>query len=156
MVGARVLKLNFGGKMTANYGDNRLLTVNTQATTHDLDGNLLTSADPLYSGSMNLAYDSRNRLTNGTVKGVIGSYGYDAEGVRQTATFDGATTTYTTSTHAALSQVLKRVSTGGKVTWCVYGLGLLYEVEPDLAAMTVVANSNPLSYKGERGQGATA
>ncbi len=96
---------------------------------------------------MNLAYDSRNRLTNGTVKGVIGSYGYDAEGVRQTATFDGATTTYTTSTHAALSQVLKRVSTGGKVTWCVYGLGLLYEVEPDLATMTLDPNSYPPSYK---------
>jgi RHS repeat-associated protein len=96
---------------------------------------------------MNLAYDSRNRLTNGTVKGVIGSYGYDAEGVRQTATFNGVTTTYTTSTHAALSQVLKRVSTGGKVTWCVYGLGLLYEVEPDLATMTLDPNSYPPSYK---------
>jgi hypothetical protein len=137
-----------GVPFAASYGDdNRLLTVNTQATTHDLDGNLLTSADPLYSGSMILAYDSRNRLTNGTVKGVIGSYGYDAEGVRQTATFNGVTTTYTTSTHAALSQVLKRVSTGGKVTWCVYGLGLLYEVEPDLATMTLDPNSYPPSYK---------
>jgi hypothetical protein len=43
---------------------------------------------------MNLAYDSRNRLTNGTVKGVIGSYGYDAEGVLQMATFARGTLPY--------------------------------------------------------------
>lgn len=136
-----------GTPFNAAYGpDNRLLTVNGQATTHDLDGNLLTSPDPLDSRNMSLAYDTRNRLVTGTVRGVSSSYTYDAEGVRQTATFGGQTTTYTSSTHAPLSQVLKRVGPGGKVTWCVYGLGLLYEVEPDLGAMTAVPNSNPVRY----------
>jgi YD repeat-containing protein len=87
---------------------------------------------------MSLNYDIRNRLTSGGVRGVTSSYTYDAEGVRQTMTTGGGTTTYTTSNHASLSQVLKRVGPGGRVAWCVYGLGLLYEVEPDLGAMTVV------------------
>ena len=138
-----------GTPFSATYGpDNRLLTVNTQATTHDLDGNLLTSADPLYGGAMIMNYDTRNRLQYGYVNDVSSQYTYDSEGVRMSAwhtnTGEGNhTTTYTTSTHAPLSQVLKRVKTGNHshVTWTVYGLGLLYEVEPDISLLTPIGGA---------------
>jgi len=98
-------------------------------TSHDLDGNLLFAADPLYGGTMALDYNSRNQLLSAAVGGVSGSFTYDAEGHRQTATFGGQTSTFTVNPAAELSQVLLRQVEGGTRTWAVYGLGLLYEVE---------------------------
>jgi RHS repeat-associated protein len=95
----------------------------------DDDGNLLFAADPLYGGTMALSYNSRNQLLSAAVGGVSGSFTYDAEGHRQSATHAGQTSTFTVNPAAELSQVLVRQVEGGQRTWAVYGLGLLYEVE---------------------------
>jgi RHS repeat-associated protein len=98
-------------------------------TSHDADGNLLFAADPLYGGTMALSYNSRNQLLSAAVGGVSGSFTYDAEGHRQSATHAGQTSTFTVNPAAELSQVLVRQVEGGQRTWAVYGLGLLCEVE---------------------------
>ncbi len=139
-----------GSAFAATHGDdNRLLTVGGQNVIHDLDGNLTSSSDPLYGGNMSLLYDARNRLINASMRGISSSHTYDAEGIRQTSTFGSQTTTYTTSVHGGLSQVLKRESTDGSVTWCVYGLGLLYEVVPDYENLTKVPNSSPVVHTAQ-------
>ena len=78
------------------------------------------------------------------------AYTYDAEGVRKTSTIHGVTTTYTTTTHGPLSQVLRRVRSDGKITWCVWGLGLLYEVEADLSQLTLIQENPPRYRPAER------
>jgi RHS repeat-associated protein len=95
----------------------------------DTDSNLLFAAAPLYGGTMALSYNSRNQLLSAAVGGVSGSFTYDAEGHRQSATHAGQTSTFTVNPAAELSQVLVRQVEGGQRTWAVYGLGLLYEVE---------------------------
>lgn len=101
---------------------------------------------------MTLGYDTRNRLTtaswsSGSVfssqYATHASYTYDAEGVRKTSTVHGVTTTGSTTTHRPLSQVLRRVRSDGQITWCVWGLGLLYEVEPDLSQLTEIRQYPP-------------
>jgi RHS repeat-associated protein len=109
--------------------ENRLFSANGVVTSHDDDGNLLFAADPLYGGTMALSYNSRNQLLSAAVGGVSGSFTYDAEGHRQSATHAGQTSTFTVNPAAELSQVLVRQVEGGQRTWAVYGLGLLYEVE---------------------------
>jgi RHS repeat-associated protein len=95
----------------------------------DTDNNLLFAADPLYGGTMALSYNSRNQLLSAAVGGVSGSFTYDAEGHRQSATHAGQTSTFTVNPAAELSQVLVCQVEGGQRTWAVYGQGLLYEVE---------------------------
>lgn len=119
---------------TATYDkDNRLLTFNGAAVSSDADGNLLGS--PLPEGAATFTWDSRNRLTSATRtdNSQSATYGYDAEGRLNLVTAGTQSTRFTINPHGTpLSQVLVRTDTAThEKTYCVYGLGLLYEERPD-------------------------
>ncbi|MBE0449184.1 MAG: RHS repeat protein, partial [Actinobacteria bacterium] len=80
---------------------------------------------PLSSGMSSFTYDSKNRLTSagGT------TYTYDAEGNRTAVTESSKTTRYVVNPNALLSQVLTKTDSQGKVTYYVYGLGLIAQEE---------------------------
>jgi RHS repeat-associated protein len=101
---------------------NRLATFNGKAVGFDADANLTTG--PLNGELDEFSYDSRNRLV-GVGKHTV--YRYDAENQRLAVSIAGQETRYVTNPQAALSQVLMKTSPEGKVTFYVYGLGLLGE-----------------------------
>ncbi|MCS7338572.1 MAG: hypothetical protein NZ739_10110, partial [Verrucomicrobiae bacterium] len=108
--------------------DNRLLTINGQSVTHDLDGNM--TSGPLTNGQFaSFAYDARNRLVAVGGTGSIPSlgYAYDPAGNRIALTNGGVVTRFVINPNAPLSQVLMRIRPG-VTNYYVYGLGLLYEV----------------------------
>jgi RHS repeat-associated protein len=101
--------------------DNRLLTHNGAAVTHDPDGNLLSVASGVAPAAY--TYDPRNRLT-----GAGGlTYTYDAEKRRVAVTNAAGATRYVHNPNGALDQVLVRTGPDGTKTFYVYGLGLLHE-----------------------------
>src|SRR5882757_8791906 len=59
-------------------------------------------------------------------------YGYDAEGLRTSYTYNGETTTFVTDPHGPMSRVLIRSRFDGtrtRRTFYIYGPMLLYEIE---------------------------
>jgi RHS repeat-associated protein len=117
---------------TATYDDdNRLATVNGQAVIHDADGNM--THGPIQGSAIvppafiNLTYNSRNQLTS--AGGV--SYTYNAEGLRRTITDTFGTTRDVIDPNGSLSRLLIRHHPDGTVSYYVYGLGLLYEVDEE-------------------------
>jgi RHS repeat-associated protein len=118
---------------TSTYDDdNRLLTVNGNSVVHDADGNMTSGPISQTSGTVPLAYNSRNQLTS--AGGV--SYTYDAEGRRLTSTRAGNTTRYVVDPGGALSRMLVKKAPDGTQTFYVYGIGLLYEVDEAAQAKT--------------------
>ena len=113
----------------ASFDDNnRILSVNGQSVSYDLDGNMLSGPLSEQSVNINFDYDSRNRLR--TVNALhTTTYTYDAENHRTGMTHDGETTEYVVNPHAELSQILVKTAPDGSQTWYVYGLGLLYSVD---------------------------
>jgi RHS repeat-associated protein len=104
--------------------DNRLLTVNGNAITHDADGNMtfgpISRSVGVPPTSISLTYNSRNQLTNASGE----SYIYDAEGRRRSITDSTGTTRDVIDPSGKL---LIRHGPNGLKTYYVYGLGLLYE-----------------------------
>ncbi|MBE0449139.1 MAG: hypothetical protein IBX64_13785, partial [Actinobacteria bacterium] len=107
--------------------DNRIATFNGKAVTYDADGNM--TYGPLVSGMSSFTYDSKNRLTRASSPTYIYTYTYDAEGNRTAVTENGNTTRYVVNPNAALSQVLTKTDPQGKVTYYIYGLGLIAQEE---------------------------
>ena len=119
---------------TAVYDDdNRVASWNGQSVTHDDDGNMTFGPLPIESSFVSYNFDARNRLTG--VGGV--TYTYDSENNRIAKTTadpagggTGGTTTYVFDPHGdALPRVLVRERPDESVTYYVYGIGLLYEVD---------------------------
>jgi RHS repeat-associated protein len=103
-------------------GDNRLATFNTQAVTYDADGNMTNG--PLGTGFAAFSYDTRNRLTQaGTTQ-----YTYTVENHRIKVNQNGQTTTYVVNPHATLSQALIKKDPDGKITYYIYGNGLVAQI----------------------------
>ena len=114
-------------EITLTYNaDNQISTYNGQSLYHDADGNLTLMPLPGIPGLHSAAYNSRNQLTN--VNNI--AYDYDRQGNRKSTTAAGAITTLTHDTSGGLSKQLVR-SKGGQSTRTVWGLGVLYEVNPD-------------------------
>ena len=117
----------------ASFDDNnRILSINGQSVSYDLDGNMLSGPLSEQSVTINFDYDSRNRLrTVNYVDNALHTttYTYDAENHRTGMTNDGETTEYVVKPHAELSQILVKTAPDGSQTWYVYGLGLLYSVD---------------------------
>ena len=110
--------------------DNRLASLNSQAVTHDADGNMTQAVLPSSLASQSLvswvlSYNSRNQLTNAA--GI--SYTYDAEGQRRTITNTSGTSRDVIDPSSSLSRLLVRHHPDNTKTYYVYGLGLLYEVD---------------------------
>jgi len=111
---------------SASYDDdNRLLTVNTVAVSHDDDGNMTQGPISPTSGNSSLTYNSRNQLTD--AEGT--SYIYDSEGHRRLAQDSTGITRYTIDPTSNLSHLLIKHAPDGGKTYYVYGIGLLYEVD---------------------------
>ena len=105
--------------------DNRIAQWNAQTVTHDDDGNMIFGPLP-GSGMTSYVYDARNRLVD--VGGV--DYVYDAENNRVSMTTTNGTTRYIIDPHGdALPRVLVRKRPDDSLTYYVYGIGLLYEVD---------------------------
>jgi len=106
--------------------DNRVATWNTQNVTHDVDGNMTYGPLPGEENFVTYSFDARNRLTG--VGGV--TYTYDSENNRIAKTTPDGTTTYIFDPHGdALPRVLVRERPDNSLTYYVYGIGLLYEVD---------------------------
>lgn len=106
--------------------DNRVATWNSEAVTHDNDGNMTFGPLPGEEDFVNYSFDARNRLTG------VGSvtYQYDSENNRIAKTTADGTTTYVFDPHGdALPRVLVRERPDESLTFYVYGIGLLYEVD---------------------------
>lgn len=108
--------------LTMDYGlANQLANVAQQATVLDDDGNLLEAV--LAGQKTNFSFSSRNQLLQaGTTV-----YRYDAENQR----IGVNDTQYVVNSQPKLSQVLVRTQGNGKVTYYVYGLGLIGEATED-------------------------
>jgi RHS repeat-associated protein len=106
--------------------DNRVATWNAASVTHDDDGNMTFGPLPGEESFFSYSFDARNRLT-----GVGGTtYQYDAENNRIGKSDIGGTTSYVIDPHGdALPRVLIREKPDGSLTYYVYGIGLLYEVD---------------------------
>ncbi|MGC4073745.1 MAG: RHS repeat-associated core domain-containing protein [Nibricoccus sp.] len=101
--------------------DNRVFMYNSQAVSHDGDGNMLTgpsASDPAVNTSYQ--YDARNRLKNSN--GV--SYQYNVDGAR----VDVNGIKYVVDPNSDLNRVFIRKN-GSEITYYVWGLGLSYEVK---------------------------
>jgi RHS repeat-associated protein len=122
--------------------DNRIQTFNSQAVTHDLDGNM-TSGPLTNSTFASYSYDVRNRLLSA---GGI-SYAYDPAGNRVGLTNGASVTRFIINPNAALSQVLVR-SKNGVTNYCVYGLGLLYEITVNTNGTETATNTYHYDYRG--------
>ncbi len=99
---------------------NRLIAVNGQAVSYDVDGNMLN----VWNGSAfdTAGYDSRNRLVS------LGNttFTYDADNNRVGQTSGGTTTRYVVDSNARLPRVLMETDGSGTPTaFYVYGLGLI-------------------------------
>ncbi len=114
---------------SATYDDdNRILTANGSGVGHDADGNMTSGPITPTSGSVVLGYNSRNQLTSAGLTGTTSrvDYSYDAEGRRRSFTNASGTTRDVIDPNGNL---LIRIHPDLTQTYCVYGLGLLYEVD---------------------------
>lgn len=92
----------------------------------DLDGNMTFGPLPGEANFVTYSFDARNRLTG--VGGV--TYTYDSENNRIAKTTPDGTTTYIFDPHGdALPRVLVRERPDDSLSYYVYGIGLLYEVD---------------------------
>jgi len=108
--------------MMMEYGiGNSITKVDGQATSLDLDGNLVKA--PLNGVATDFVFNARNQLTSAASL----TYGYDALGYRDSVTEKGKTTRYVLNPVPALHQALVKVAPDGKKTFYVYGLGLIGE-----------------------------
>jgi RHS repeat-associated protein len=116
--------------------DNRIETWDGVAVTHDDDGNMTVGPLPRQSDFVAYTFDARNRLI-----GVDGTtYTYDAEDNRIATTTTEGTTSFVIDPHGdALPRVLVREKPDGSLTYYVYGIGLLYEVNEDEQENEVVS-----------------
>ena len=112
---------------TASHdADNRVATWNSETVTHDNDGNMTFGPLPGEEDFVNYSFDARNRLTG--VGGV--TYTYDSENNRIAKTTADGTTSYVFDPHGdALPRVLVRERPDESLTFYVYGIGLVYEVD---------------------------
>ncbi|MCH8474214.1 MAG: DUF6531 domain-containing protein [Opitutales bacterium] len=109
--------------------DNRIVTWNSQSVTHDNDGNMTFGPLPGNESFVNFVFDARNRLQSSTGFQPV-SYQYDAENNKISKTTSDGTTTYVFDPHGdALPRVLVRERPDESLTYYVYGIGLLYEVD---------------------------
>ncbi|MDP2607364.1 MAG: DUF6531 domain-containing protein [Deltaproteobacteria bacterium] len=103
--------------------DNRLLTINGSAVSHDPNGNLTNKQGTTYD------YDFADRLVR--VNGGINAYQYDGVGNRLVATRGGVTTRYTLDIAGPTSNVLvENDSAGNSIAYYVHGLGLISRITP--------------------------
>ncbi|SCP99922.1 RHS repeat-associated core domain-containing protein, partial [Anaerobium acetethylicum] len=113
--------------MAYDNTNNRLTAANTSADasayTYDPDGNM--TSGQFGGNTMNLQYDSRNRLTSAGNC----TYSYDADNVRVSGTKDGYRTTYAYDTASGRSQLLMSTGQDGSATKYVYGAGALISQE---------------------------
>ena len=104
--------------------DNRLLTLDASAVTHDPNGNL--TAEP----GKSFQYDFEDRLVAATGDQTA-QFSYDGIGNRLAATRNGQTTRYTLDVSGAFSNVLvERDGTGNPAAYYVHGLGLISRITP--------------------------
>ncbi|WP_169823641.1 glycoside hydrolase domain-containing protein [Anaerobium acetethylicum] len=116
-----------GTSMAYDNTNNRLTAANTSANasayTYDPDGNM--TSGQFGGNTMNLQYDSRNRLKSAGNC----TYTYDADNVRVSGIKDGYRTTYAYDTASGRSQLLMSTGQDGSVTKYVYGAGALISQE---------------------------
>jgi RHS repeat-associated protein len=101
---------------TYNAAD-RLTSVGGTSSSYDFNGNLTAR------GSDRFGWDAADRLTSATVRGATTSFGYNGDGLRESFTSGGSTTTFTWDIAAGLPQVLD----DGTFRY-IYGIGRIGEV----------------------------
>lgn len=107
--------------------DNQITTVNGQNAAHDADGNLTSGPPPTGGvGPVSYGWNARNQLASGP--GGM-TYGYDAEGQRESYTVGGQLNTFVNDPNSVLPRVLIRIAPDGRKTYCIYGRVLLYEID---------------------------
>lgn len=120
---------------TNNYAynsDNRLLTIDGQIVTHNLNGNLTAIGT-----NATYAYDFADRLVQFAVTNVSGTCSYDGLGNRLARTVNGQIEHFVLDRMGALTQVLAEVGTNGSpISYYVYGLGLAQRISANGAVAT--------------------
>ncbi|MFI3185097.1 MAG: DUF6531 domain-containing protein [Methylococcaceae bacterium] len=104
--------------------DNRLLTLDAAAVTHDPNGNL--TAEP----GKSFQYDFEDRLV-AAAGNQSAEFSYDGVGNRLAAKRNGQTTRYTLDVSGALTNVLvENDGAGNPTAYYVHGLGLISRITP--------------------------
>jgi YD repeat-containing protein len=80
--------------------DDRLTAVGSTSYTHDDNGNLTAVGNDSFS------WDAADRLTSATVSGTTTTFGYNGDGLRDSLTTGGNTTTFTWDINRSSAQVL--------------------------------------------------
>lgn len=112
--------------------DNRLITLNGQNITNDLNGNMTWG--PLTNSAFSAyTFDARNRLLSA---GGL-TYGYSPTEDRTVVTNGAIVTKFIIDPNTSLPRVLMRVRSG-ITNYYVYGPGLLYEVDESAAGTSVL------------------
>ncbi len=124
-VGNRLSK-TVDGLFTVNYAydaNDRLLSEGSTTYSYDANGNTLSKND----GSLtSYVYDAENRLIHAQTATDTIDYTYDANGIRQSQTVNGNTTTYLVDQNRDYAQVLEeRDATGALIVAYTHGDDLL-------------------------------
>jgi len=124
-VGNRLSK-TVDGLLTINYAydaNDRLLSEGSTTYSYDANGNTLSKND----GSLtSYVYDAENRLIRAQTATDTIDYTYDANGIRQSQTVNGNTTTYLVDQNRDYAQVLEeRDAAGVLIVAYTYGDDLL-------------------------------
>jgi RHS repeat-associated protein len=109
----------------AYNSDNRLILLDGQTVTHNLNGDLTGI------GTNTLGYDFEDRLTQFGLTNAVGSCSYDGLGNRLVRTVNGQARRFTLDRMGALTQVLVETDTNGSpVAYYVHGAGLAERITP--------------------------
>jgi len=154
----RLTSVTYPGPTTDTYtydANGNRLTKNATTYTYDNADQMTAAGGVSYGydsngnqtsrGSDTLAWDFENRMTSATVGGTATTYTYNGDGLRQSRSSGGTTSSYIWDVAAGLPQILQD-TTGSSTTTYVYGLGLIYWAD---------GSGNP-TYRLTDGLGSTA